>query len=347
MFDSIMWKYMKEEKDLLLELLNQDYKELDLDTLYVVAHGSSYNAASAVAPFISKYAGIRVYVYTPSSFKYNVHSIDFENKEKTWVLGISQTGTSRGVLEALEGIKEKGYRILAITNEKKSPIDVLSDQTYFLNCGIENSNAKTKGYSSTLVVLLCLGMYWAYSKNSISEIVFEKMKEELRNQIAEIPGVIEQTINWCKEHNYGNGMSNIYVIGNGMNFATAMEGQLKLMETQCIPTMFNDVVEFSHGMHRSLNENSFVLLINDGVDKDLMNKTFDYCHLKKYNVCMIDALNRVDADIINVKNFEFTHSILLMTSVIQAISAFVPENNGMDPNRDANNDYTDWMETRV
>ena len=80
MFESIMWKYMKEEKDLLLELLNQDYKELDLDALYIVAHGSSYNAASAVAPFISKYASIRVYVYTPSSFKYNARSIDFENK---------------------------------------------------------------------------------------------------------------------------------------------------------------------------------------------------------------------------------------------------------------------------
>ncbi len=52
-------------------------------------------------------------------------------------------------------------------------------------------------------------------------------------------------------------------------------------------------------------------------------------------------------DGINVKDYKHTHSILLITSVIQAISAFVPENNGTDPNRDANNDYTDWMETRV
>ena len=42
-----------------------------------------------------------------------------------------------------------------------------------------------------------------------------------------------------------------------------------------------------------------------------------------------------------------TSSILTMTAALQAISAFVPEHNGMDPNRDANNDYTDFVSTRV
>ncbi len=38
----------------------------------------------------------------------------------------------------------------------------------------------------------------------------------------------------------------------------AQEGQLKLMETMCIPTMFNDIGEFSHGMHRSIERGSSV-----------------------------------------------------------------------------------------
>ena len=347
MFESVMWKYMKEEKDLLLKTFNTKLEILDMEALYIVAHGSSYNAASAIAPFLSKWAKIRVYVYTLSAFINNCISIQYEKKETTCVMGISQTGTSRGVLEAIESIRPEGFKILSITNEKDSPIEKISDCTYYLQVNEEESNAKTKGYSATLVVLLAMSIQMAFEKKQISIDTLNELMDEIKNQIQDIPDCIENTIQWCLKNNYGKNMNNIYVIGNGMNFATAMEGQLKLMETQCIPTMFSDIIEFSHGMHRSLNEESFVLLINDGTNEDLMNKTFDYCKTKKYNICMIDTKNHTDDQIINVKDYKHTHSILLITSVIQAISAFVPENNGTDPNRDANNDYTDWMETRV
>ncbi len=56
-------------------------------------------------------------------------------------------------------------------------------------------------------------------------------------------------------------MKDIYVIGDGMQFGSCLEGQLKLMETMCMPTMFNDILEFSHGMHRSLNTSSHVLVL--------------------------------------------------------------------------------------
>ncbi|MDD7281039.1 MAG: SIS domain-containing protein [Erysipelotrichaceae bacterium] len=347
MFESIMWTYMKEEQTLLSNLLNSKLDVPDMEALYIVCHGSSYNAAMAISSFIAKYAKIRVYAYTPSNFMNTAISLQYENKETTYVLGISQTGTSSGVLNALECAKKDGFSILGITNEVDSPIDKMSNQTYYLNCGLENSNAKTKGYSSTLVLLMLFGLQLAQKKNTISDELYKEIKDELSNQVNDINNVIDQTITWCQNNQYGKDMDNLYVIGNGMNFATAMEGQLKLMETQCIPTMFNDIVEFSHGMHRSLNEKSFILLINDGLDSVLVNKTFDYCQNKKYNVVMIDTMNHKDNKIINVNSYKHSHSILLITSVIQAISAFVPELNGTDPNRNANDDYTDWMETRV
>ena len=52
MFESVMWKYMKEEKDLLLKTFNTKLEILDMEALYIVAHGSSYNASSANAPFL-------------------------------------------------------------------------------------------------------------------------------------------------------------------------------------------------------------------------------------------------------------------------------------------------------
>lgn len=353
MFESIMWTYMKEEKSLLSNLIkNNNIKDSiskvkDVEAIYLVAHGSSYNASNAIAPFISKLTGIRTYVYTPSGFLNNAVSINFENTEKTWVLGISQTGTSRGVLEAVDFAHKKGFKVLGITNVKDSPMDEKSDITLYLQCGEEESNAKTKGYSSTLLLLMLLAIELACVMNVITSEKVEELYSEIKSQVNELDEVIDKTIKWCSEREYGKNMGNIYVVGNGMNFATAMEGQLKLMETRCIPTMFNDIEEFSHGMHRSLNENSYVMLLNCDVNSELMMKTYEYLKMKKINVVMISAEEEKDDCIINVTKYKNTNSIFLITSVIQAISAYVPELNGQDPNRNANNEYTDWMNTRV
>ncbi|MBQ1438472.1 MAG: SIS domain-containing protein [Solobacterium sp.] len=353
MFESVMWTYMNEEKDCLQNLL--DHKETirtaaencaDLQALYITAHGSSYNAAGAAAAFISRIAKVRVYAYTPSSFRYNASSIHAEDKEHTVVLGISQTGTSRGVLEALESAAE--FKRIAVTNEKDSPIDAMCDQTLYLGCGEENSNAKTKGYSATLLTLMIFGIELAAVKGVIGTADIASYYEELQACVNAIPEVINKTVKWCEMTGYGTGMDNLYVIGNGMNFATAMEGQLKLMETQCIPTMFNDIVEFSHGMHRSLTEHSNVILLNSAEEQELTEQTVDYLRQKGIPAVMLNGTSEKEgSDVINVGFYPLTSSILTMTAALQAISAFVPEHNGMDPNRDANNDYTDFVSTRV
>ena len=60
MYESIMWKYMGEEKTLLNALItNKTEKEkihkIDrMKALYCVAHGSSYNAAMSKAQIVSQ-----------------------------------------------------------------------------------------------------------------------------------------------------------------------------------------------------------------------------------------------------------------------------------------------------
>lgn len=354
MYESIMWQYIGEEGRCLNSLISSNNTAdclpllQNTDALYMVAHGSSYNAATAIAPFLSRLTGIRAYAYTPSNFSYNAVSADWEDPEKTCILGISQTGTSRGVLEALQMAKDKGFKLIGITNEKDSPIDRMADATLYLNCGPEDSNAKTKGYGCTLMILMLLAVRIAEHRGMITEEMKDSIMNELCLQADHIGSVVETVKTWCERHRYGIGMKDLYVVGNGINFASAMEGQLKVMETLCIPTMFNDIEEFSHGMHRSLNSESHVLLLNTEIDEDLMLATKKYLNSKNINVLMINAsVPREEDDVINVPSCPLTGSVLLIVTAIQVISAFVAEVNGYDPNRDANNDYTDCVETRV
>ena len=352
MFDSCMWMYMREERNLLIQLLEKhNVKEniellKDVQAFYFVAHGSSYNACNTMASIISEYAKVRCYVYTPSGFRHNRMSFSLEDKPTTAVIGISQTGTSRGVLEALDSID--GYKMITITNEKNSPIDRIGDIHYYLQIGNEDSNAKTKGYSATLLILYLFALELGFVKGYVSSNKKDDIYKDIKRELLQLNEVIDRTIQWCNKHQYGKGMSNVYVVGNGIHFASAMEGQLKLMETMCIPTMFSDIVEFSHGMHRSLNTESYVILLNAKVDTEMMIRTMDYCKDKNIHVLMINGEEGIpDDNVINVGKYPYTLSVFSIIACIQAISAYVPEINGMDPNRNANDDYTRYMVTRV
>lgn len=354
---SVMWEYISQEKQALNNLLTSD--EIDkliksfsneLEAIYFVCHGSSFNGATSVSNFIACKAKLRVYCYTPANFLYNCNTFTYEDKKKVLIVGISQTGTSSGTLRALQFAKDCGFQTLGITSIIPSPLSELSTYCLDLKCGEENSNAKTKGYSATITLLLLWGLKYAFHFNKIDEKEYNDCYKEISASLELLDEVVKQTIRKLNVINYGKGMSGLIFLSCGMNYGTALEGQIKLMETMCVPTMFNDLEEFSHGMHRSVKEGDHVVLINSGKDgQDLFIKTFKYLLEKGVKALLINAGDNVinHARVINLSHFPNIDSIITITTVIQVLSVFVPELNGLDPNRAANDDYPKYVKTRV
>lgn len=354
---SIMWDYMAEEEAVLRRLLRD--KSIastaaaiapELESIYFVAHGSSFNAAVSTAGFIAHAACLRTHTVTPANFLYNSAGLVQEDRKRTLVVAISQTGTSSGALVALREAKRLGFRTLGVTDADKSPMGTEPDEVLFLRCGEENSNAKTKGYSATLLLLLLLGIYLGLARGTLSAQQAQELLQDLENQTGKLDSVQEQILHWCSENDFGSALRDFYVLGYGMNFGTAMEGQLKLMETACIPTMFNDIGEFSHGMHRSITKDSTVLLLRTaGPLASLTEDTFRYlCGITKH-VLLLDAVGDTPGGPCRVllPTHLPTQSLLLFTRAVQVLSVYGPENQGLDPNRDAHNDFTQVVHTRV
>ncbi|MDR1907888.1 MAG: SIS domain-containing protein [Holosporales bacterium] len=366
---SIMWEYIGQETEVLLEQLRSPQMDVfvrknggglngdgligsgpkpgGLQAVYFVAHGSSFNAAVCALGYFGKVAGIRSYAYTPGNFLTAGSPIVLEDPKSTLFVAISQTGTSSGVIKALEYTGKLGFQTLSITAAQGSPLDAKADDTLYLFCGEENSNAKTKGYSATLTLLLMLALSLGSMNGTLNEAQKQAGLDELTSMVGAIPEVAKKTFEFCKKVKIGETMSNLYVLGSGINFGTAQEGQLKLMETMCMPTMFNDIGEFSHGMHRSIDEKSNVLLIKslDGMG-DKIEETYQYLKGISSSVWMIDACgeacNNISEDInrLCLPLFADTQSVLLTTMAVQIISVFAPEYNGNNPNRDAHDDFT-------
>ena len=353
LYESIMWQYIAEEPQVLANLLKrQDIKELAeklcaFKQIYFISHGSSYNSSMTLMPFYARYAKVNVHCITAGNFIASEDTAALLNPEDTLVVCISQTGNSRGTLLAAELAKKYGLKTVGIAASTSATLKKYCDEFIELQCGEEDSNAKTKGMSSTLLTLALFGTYLGYYKNNISEETVQKILKEFELQVEELTSVKEKAIQFCKDNDFGKGVENFYIIGSSMNYGLALEAQIKLMETMCIPTCAVDTEEFSHGTHRAIHPDTHVLVIRSEENKELADKTFKYLN-NMTNTYMIETFKENNCkNVVQVENHPYTQSILTIVEFIQVISAYGPENNGLDPNRDANNDFTDLVETRI
>ena len=76
--------------------------------------------------------------------------------------------------------RELGFAVVGITQVTDSPISRLADRCLYLGCGGENSNAKTKGYSSTLLALMIMGIGYGQKYGSMDQESCRNILEELR-----------------------------------------------------------------------------------------------------------------------------------------------------------------------
>lgn len=355
---SVMWEYINESHQRLHDLVESENVNDVISTiplssiknLVFIASGSSNNICKASKNFIEENTRMNVSIYYPFEFENDKRLIQRLSIENSLVVGISQTGTSSGVLNCLIKAKSLGYKILTLTERENTPIRELGD--YYLNfeCGLEACNAKTKGYSASLLLLHLIGLEIGKLTQRINNDRYELIKQQLMDLIKLIPDVVEQTKNWVERNKYWSNAESLLVIGHSSNYGTAIEGALKVSETLCIPAISTDIDEYTHGYHRILFNNSYIIAIEcKGYGKDALHKTFDYIRNITPNRLLISSDERDDTlkDVIWVKETDYLSSVHLSVIVFQTLAVALPELLGKDPNVDRHEDYLVSLKTRV
>lgn len=287
----------------------------------------------------------------PMSFNYHINTSDtIYDREETLIVAISQTGTSRGTIEAIEHAKKLGYKVLTITDVIDTPVANLGDYYLNIGCGEENSNAKTKGVCCTLVLLEIFAIELGLLKGALSQEKYKAINKEIDLSIKEIDGVIDKTVDWIKNCEFGTNVKDICFLGYGKNDGTILEGMLKLIETMCIPATSTDIEEFSHGLHRYISKDSHLVIVNTGgIGGNEAIRTYDYFKTKINNCLLINGAEPIidDKQVINISEKKYTQSALCIMLIFHILSVAIPEKNGLDPNADSNDEYTKFIKTRV
>ena len=235
--------------------------------IYIVACGTAMHAGMVGKYVIEKLARIPVIVDIASEFRYRDPLID----KGDLVILISQSGETADTKAALELAKLNGADTLAIVNVKGSSIARAADMVVYTHAGPEISVASTKAYMVQISVMYLLAFELAYGTGRISKEQCEKYTKELQN----IPSVIKEAIGLEKDCQFIaskllNADSLLY-IGRGLDYASSMEGSLKLKEISYIHSESYAAGELKHGTISLITENMPVIAVV--TQKDLEEKT--------------------------------------------------------------------------
>ena len=238
-----------------------------LNKIYIVACGTAMHAGLTGKNSIEKLCRIPTEVDIASEFRYRDPIVD----DKTLCIFLSQSGETADTIAALKLSKEKGAKTIAITNVIGSSITREADYSIYTHAGPEIAVASTKAYTSQVVLMTILAIYFA----EILGIADENLLVDIKKNILELPKKIEEVLK-CDEEitKFAKKIyqeKDVFFLGRGIDEAIAREGSLKLKEISYIHSESYPAGELKHGSI-ALIENG-VTVVGVMTDKDLVKKT--------------------------------------------------------------------------
>ncbi|MBK5240813.1 glutamine--fructose-6-phosphate transaminase (isomerizing) [Clostridium sp.] len=229
----------------------------NLNKIYIVACGTAYHAGAVGKYVIEKLARIPVELDIASEFKYRDPIMD----KNTLMIVVSQSGETADTMSALRLAKEKGARVIAVTNVVGSAASREADDVLYTWAGPEIAVASTKAYVTQLIAMYIIALFFAQNKETMSldEI------EEIKIAMLELPEKAEEvlknkeTVQKFTAKNYMH--KDMFFIGRGLDYAVAMEGSLKLKEISYIHSEAYPAGELKHGTMALMEEGTIVIAI--------------------------------------------------------------------------------------
>ncbi|MDW7652470.1 MAG: glutamine--fructose-6-phosphate transaminase (isomerizing), partial [Bacillota bacterium] len=223
----------------------------------MVACGTAYHAGLVGKYVFEKLLRLPVEVDVASEFRYRDPLIG----EDTLVIVISQSGETADTLAAMRLAKEKGSKVVAITNVVGSTVSREADRVLYTWAGPEIAVASTKAYTTQLIVLYLLAIQLGQTAGMIPEEEIIQITEALQNLPADVDRVIHREESIKDFAQRISKWDDTFFIGRGLDYAVALEGSLKLKEISYIHAEAYAAGELKHGTLALITEDIPVIAL--------------------------------------------------------------------------------------
>jgi len=230
----------------------------DIESVQILACGTSYYAGLTARYWIEDIVGIPCAVDIASEYRYR----KVVANPKQLIVTISQSGETLDTMEALKYAKSLGQdRTLSICNVPESAIPRASKLVFYTRAGAEIGVASTKAFSTQLVALFALTGVLGKLRGRIEAAQEAQYVDELRH----LPGSVQHALNlepqvavWAEKF---APRDHALFLGRGMHYPIALEGALKLKEISYIHAEAYPAGELKHGPLALVDEAMPVVVI--------------------------------------------------------------------------------------
>lgn len=231
--------------------------------IQIVAAGTAYHAGLVGKILIERLARIPVNVDVASEFRY-AHPVLAPD---TMVIAISQSGETADTLACLRMARELGHFTFSITNTVGSTAARESDAVAYTLAGPEIAVASTKAYTTQILVLTLIALALADIAGAPRPDLVSGLLQLplLGHQVLEVmEPVQEMAERLAKGHD-------VFYVGRGMDYALAMEGQLKIKEISYLHAEAYPAGELKHGTLALIEDNTPVVAVM--TEREVADKT--------------------------------------------------------------------------
>ena len=326
------------------EIVFEELKEAaellqNITRIYIVACGSAYHVGMVGKYTLEKLLHIPVEACLASEFRYSEPILG----ESALVIVISQSGETLDSMAALREAKKKGSKVLSIVNVMGSSIARESDYVLYTWAGPEIAVATTKAYTTQMVLLIMLGVYFAKQLNRISEEEYDKIMVGLDCLPEKIKDVLKNIDNYQKTASRYFNHSSVFYIGRNVDYALGLEGSLKLKEISYIHSESYAAGELKHGTISLIEPGTLVVAL--ATYAPLLEKTLsNVVEVKSRGAEVILMATEETAKTISSQSSELfvipeTHPVLqpvLGVIPLQLFAYYVALNRGCDIDKPRN-----------
>jgi len=274
-FETFMLKEIHEQADAVAETIGEraargvgidlgDLGAIDDELLrtarrvVIVACGTSYHAGLIGRYAIEEFSRLPVEVEIASEYRYRNPVVGSGDV----VIGISQSGETADTLAAMRTARERGAKVLAITNIMGSQATRDADGVLYTRAGLEIGVAATKTFVSQVVALYLFALRLAELRKTLDGQVLWETIGEVKRLPHRITEMFERGMAGVEQIADRVSSAEFFLyLGRHVGLPVALEGALKLKEISYIATDAYAAGEMKHGPIALLDQSTPVVVV--------------------------------------------------------------------------------------
>ena len=231
-----------------------------MNRVLIVGCGTALHAGLVGRYLIEEWGGVATEADVASEWRYRNGVFD----PKTLVIAISQSGETADTLAAMQIARERGARVVAVTNIMGSAVSRAADGVLYTRAGLEIGVAASKTFTSQVTLMTLLALHLGAVRGNLST----QQVAEIGNELRGLPDLVQRILDDSAMDAQLDMLADRFAhdrfflyLGRHLGLPICQEGALKLKEISYIPTDAYAAGEMKHGPIALLGDDTPVVAV--------------------------------------------------------------------------------------